>query len=266
MVSRDRSRVGHFRSAAGEQANLAAYRDVMNLLPTPRLTLDLETSLGHVRLYEFGAASADRAAMPVVLLPGCTSGVPMWASNLPGLAAARITYALDALGDAGRSVQIQPIHDATDRRLAGPGVATDLSPRLRRVDCEELAAAGVAGCQGVLDELPGVGERGHLSVNPSFDLLESPALRRTGCSAALVHGERIDHFVDRQAQFLELASQPDSVEVALYERPVAAGGAGRRSQDTATFVEPDRVDRHADNISEFADLHGVIGHRYTPSA
>ena len=115
MVSRDRSRVGHFRSAAGEQAYLAAYRDVMNLLPTPRSTLDLETSFGHVRLYEFGAASADRAAMPVVLLPGRTSGVPMWASNLPGLAAARITYALDALGDAGLSVQIQPIDDATDQ-------------------------------------------------------------------------------------------------------------------------------------------------------
>jgi hypothetical protein len=88
----------------------------MDLLLTPRSTLDLETAFGHVRLYEFGAASADRAAIPVVLLPGRTSGVPMWASNLPDLAAARITYALDALGDAGLSVQIQPIHDATDQR------------------------------------------------------------------------------------------------------------------------------------------------------
>src|SRR5215211_190726 len=152
------------------------------------------------------------------------------------------------------------------RPTAGPGVTTDLSPRLRRVDCEELAAAGVAGCQGVLDELPGVAERGHLSINPSFDLLESPALRRTGCSVALVHGERIDHFLDREAQFLELASHPDSVEVALYECPIAAGGAGRRSQDTATFVEADGVDRHADSIGELADLHAAIGHCAPPSA
>jgi pimeloyl-ACP methyl ester carboxylesterase len=115
MVSGDRSRVGHFRSAAGEQAYLAAYREAMNLLPTPRSTLDLETAFGHVRVYEFGAASADGAATPVVLLPGRTSGVPMWASNLPDLAAARITYALDALGDAGLSVQIQPIRDAADQ-------------------------------------------------------------------------------------------------------------------------------------------------------
>jgi pimeloyl-ACP methyl ester carboxylesterase len=107
--------VGHFRSATGEQAYVAAYRQAMSLLPTPRSTLDLETTFGRVRLYEFGAASADRAAIPVVLLPGRTSGVPMWAYNLPDLAAARTTYALDALGDAGLSVQIRRIRDAADQ-------------------------------------------------------------------------------------------------------------------------------------------------------
>jgi pimeloyl-ACP methyl ester carboxylesterase len=114
-VSRDRSPVGHFRSATGEQAYLAAYREAMTLLPTPRSTLDPETTFGHVRVYEFSGPSADPAALPVVLLPGRTSGVPMWASNLPDFAAARITYALDALGDAGLSVQIRPIRDATDQ-------------------------------------------------------------------------------------------------------------------------------------------------------
>jgi pimeloyl-ACP methyl ester carboxylesterase len=107
--------VGHFRSATGEQAYLAAYRRAMTLLPTPRSTLDLETTFGRVRVYEFGGASADRAAIPVVLLPGRTSGVPMWAYNLPDLAAARTTYALDALGDAGLSVQVRPIRDAIDQ-------------------------------------------------------------------------------------------------------------------------------------------------------
>ena len=82
-MSRDRSPVGHFRSAAGEQAYLAAYREAMTHLPAPGWTLDLETSFGRVRVYEFGAAPADRAAIPVVLLPGRTSGVPMWAYNLP---------------------------------------------------------------------------------------------------------------------------------------------------------------------------------------
>ena len=87
----------------------------MTLVPTPRSTLDLETTFGRGRVYEFGAASADRAAIPVVLLPGRTSGVPMWAYNLPDLAAARNAYALDALGDAGLSVQIRSIRDAADQ-------------------------------------------------------------------------------------------------------------------------------------------------------
>jgi pimeloyl-ACP methyl ester carboxylesterase len=87
----------------------------MTLLPTPRSTMDLETTFGRVRMYEFGSASADRVATPVVLLPGRTSGVPMWAYNLRDLAAARTTFALDALGDAGLSVQIRPIRDAADQ-------------------------------------------------------------------------------------------------------------------------------------------------------
>ena len=128
-MSRDRSPVGHFRSAAGEQAYLAAYREAMTHLPTPGSTLDLETTFGRVRVYEFGAASADRAGIPVVLLPGRTSGVPMWAYNLPDLAAARVTYALDALGDAGLSVQVRPIRDAADQADWLDQVLAELSVR-----------------------------------------------------------------------------------------------------------------------------------------
>jgi hypothetical protein len=73
-VNREPSQVGHFRSATGEQAYRAAYQDTMTLLPTPRSSLDLETTFGRVRVYEFGAASADLAAIPVLLLPGRTSG------------------------------------------------------------------------------------------------------------------------------------------------------------------------------------------------
>ena len=77
--------------------------------------MDLETAFGRVRVYEFGAVPAAGTNTPIILLPGRTSGVPMWAYNLPDLAAARITYALDALGDAGMSVQSRPIRDAADQ-------------------------------------------------------------------------------------------------------------------------------------------------------
>lgn len=107
--------LGHFRSTEGEQSYLTSYKNAMSTLPPPRSTLDVETTFGRVRMYEFATRFADRAAIPVVLLPGRTSGVPMWADNLPDLAAARTTYALDALGDAGLSVQVRPIRDATDQ-------------------------------------------------------------------------------------------------------------------------------------------------------
>src|SRR5215211_4753200 len=98
----------------------------------------------------------------------------------------------------------------------------------------ELATAGVAGCQRFLDESTGVLERAHLSVDPRLDLLESPALRSAGCSVAVVSRERTDYLVDREAQLLELAGQPNPFDISLDERAVATGGAGSRSQDTAT--------------------------------
>jgi len=127
-----------------------------------------------------------------------------------------------------------------------------------------LATAGVAGCQRFLDESTGVLERAHLSVDPRLDLLESPALRSAGCSVAVVSRERTDYLVDREAQLLELAGQPNPFDISLDERAVATGGAGSRSQDTATFVEPDRVDRDPDDLGEIADLHGAIAHRTLP--
>jgi pimeloyl-ACP methyl ester carboxylesterase len=85
----------------------------MALLPPPRSIADLETTFGRVRVYEF--AAADPTPVPAVLLPGRASGVPMWTRNLPDVAAVRTTYALDALGDAGMSIQTRPIREAADQ-------------------------------------------------------------------------------------------------------------------------------------------------------
>ena len=109
----DPSPVGHFRSAEGERAYKQSYRAAMTLLPAPSRTLDVVTSYGIVRVYEF--SYRDDNAAPVVLLPGRTSGVPMWASNLKDLAARRTVFALDALGDAGFSVQKRAVADASDQ-------------------------------------------------------------------------------------------------------------------------------------------------------
>jgi pimeloyl-ACP methyl ester carboxylesterase len=110
----DPSPVGHFRSEEGYRAYAASYDAAMGQLPAPTRSMDLDTDFGTVRVYEFSSART-RGSTPIVLLPGRTSGVPMWEANLPGLAEERTVYALDALGDAGMSVQTRRIGDAADQ-------------------------------------------------------------------------------------------------------------------------------------------------------
>ena len=118
--------IGQFRSGSARDAYVSAYQEALATMPAPARTLDVPTSRGVVRVYEWVNPQADGA--PVVLLPGRASGVPMWSQNLPGLLEHRTVYALDALGDAGLSAQSAPITSAADRAdwidetLAGLGL------------------------------------------------------------------------------------------------------------------------------------------------
>lgn len=105
--------IGHFRSAADRDAYAEAYADALAAMPTPSRTLDIETSFGTVRVYEW--LGPDSSGAPVVLLPGRGSGAPMWSENLPEMLKQRTVYALDAIGDAGMSSQTVPITDTTDQ-------------------------------------------------------------------------------------------------------------------------------------------------------
>lgn len=106
--------VGHFRSAAGRAAYVEAYDQAMALLPAPTAQYDVQTDFGVVRAYEWSTEETARTT-PVVLLPGRSSGVPMWSVNLAGLAAGHRVIAFDALGDAGMSVQSSPLTSMADQ-------------------------------------------------------------------------------------------------------------------------------------------------------
>lgn len=105
---------GSWRSQAGFEAYKAAYDGAMATMPTPTRTHDVRTEFGIVRVYEWAAdedaAGPDQGeeALPVVLVPGIRSGVPMWAENLPHWVGTRTIYAMDALGDAGLSTHSVP--------------------------------------------------------------------------------------------------------------------------------------------------------------
>ena len=119
--------VGNWRSAEGRADYQSAYRDVLEQLPQPATTTDVETSYGTVRLYEWSSpGTVDEP--PVVLIPGRTSGAPMWRDNLPSVLGKHRVIALDPLGDAGLSVQAVPISSAADQSAWLDDVFDAVSP------------------------------------------------------------------------------------------------------------------------------------------
>ncbi|WP_229075919.1 alpha/beta fold hydrolase [Actinoplanes sp. DH11] len=83
-------------------------------MPEPSSVEDITTTFGTVRAYRWVAAGDDRS--PILLLPGRSAGTPMWGENLPSLlATGRTVVAVDAVGDAGMSVQTAPLRNATDQ-------------------------------------------------------------------------------------------------------------------------------------------------------
>lgn len=106
--------VGHFRTPEGREAYVAAYADAIAAMPAPSETYDIRTSFGIVRAYEW-STSPNPERTPVLLLPGRSSGAPMWTENLAILAANRTVYALDPLGDAGMSASTVPLRTMADQ-------------------------------------------------------------------------------------------------------------------------------------------------------
>jgi pimeloyl-ACP methyl ester carboxylesterase len=119
--------IGQFRSVAGQRDYRSAYAQAMTALPPPTRTADVATDLGTVRAYLWSSPSA-AGRTPVLLLPGRTSGVPMWSENLAGLLAHHSVIAVDALGDAGLSVQSTPLASIEDQALWIDEVVRRLAP------------------------------------------------------------------------------------------------------------------------------------------
>ena len=122
-----RPAVGQFRTAEGKRVYTAAYAEALAAMPPPTQTLDVPTDYGVVRAYIWRRPGAVDHT-PVLLLPGRTSGVPMWSENLPAIAAKRTVIAVDALGDAGLSIQSVPMTAPDDQAVWIDQVVTRLAP------------------------------------------------------------------------------------------------------------------------------------------
>ncbi|MEU1521815.1 alpha/beta fold hydrolase [Nocardia rhamnosiphila] len=107
--------LGRFRSQKGRWAYAKAYQAALAAGPAPTSTHDVRTTFGTVRTYVW--KGGDGNADPIVLLPGRSSGVPMWSANLAALheRIGRPILAMDAIGDAGMSEQTAPLTSMADQ-------------------------------------------------------------------------------------------------------------------------------------------------------
>lgn len=105
-------KVGHWRDAGSRDRYRAAYQEVLATLPPPDVVRDVPTGFGTVRVLGW---QGDAAGDPVLLVPGHSSGAPMWAENLPHWIGKRTVYAVDPLGDAGYSAQSLPLRTPADQ-------------------------------------------------------------------------------------------------------------------------------------------------------
>jgi pimeloyl-ACP methyl ester carboxylesterase len=122
-----RHNVGHFKSERACAHFLSVYQTAMDQLPTVSESTDVPTSFGTVCVYRFDGPSS-ALDPPVVLLPGRNASTPMWRVNIPPLLEHRTVIGIDLLGEAGVSVQDEPITGPDDEAqwldetLAGLGL------------------------------------------------------------------------------------------------------------------------------------------------
>lgn len=101
-------RIGGWVSVGAERKFLAAYDALSGRWPTPPDQREIPTEFGPTHVFCWAGTGS-----PTVLLHGGTATSHMWHHLAPALGS-RPIYALDTVGDAGRSVQRAPIRNGGD--------------------------------------------------------------------------------------------------------------------------------------------------------
>ncbi|EME50745.1 alpha/beta fold hydrolase [Amycolatopsis decaplanina] len=104
-------KVGGFASSEARAEYEAVYERGLAALPAPAGIHDVQTAFGVARVYRFGQPGGT----PIVLLPGRAGTAVMWEPNLTALLGHGEVYAVDLIGEAGRSEQTVPIRDGADQ-------------------------------------------------------------------------------------------------------------------------------------------------------
>jgi pimeloyl-ACP methyl ester carboxylesterase len=99
-----------FRTPEGETAFLAAYDVAMKRWPISYEEMDLRSRFGTTHVVACGPSDA----RPLVLLHGYMATLTMWAPNVADFSNHYRVYALDVMGQPGKSIPAEPIRSASD--------------------------------------------------------------------------------------------------------------------------------------------------------
>jgi pimeloyl-ACP methyl ester carboxylesterase len=99
-----------FKSPEGQAEFMAAYEATMQLWPVPYEHMDVTGRYGRTDLVVTGPEDAQ----PLVLLHPDYFSLSMWAANIADLSRDHRVYALDVMGQPGKSVPDKPMRDRDD--------------------------------------------------------------------------------------------------------------------------------------------------------
>jgi pimeloyl-ACP methyl ester carboxylesterase len=99
-----------FKTLEGQAAFLAAYDAAMARWPVSYEAIDVPTRFGMTRV----VASGPENAPPLVLLHGYWATLTMWAPNVADFSRDHRVYAVDVMGQPGRSIPDEPVRNAAD--------------------------------------------------------------------------------------------------------------------------------------------------------
>jgi len=109
-VTRDDRKLGRFRDDAARRRFMTAYDDALTFWPCAPEHLDVATRFGTTHVLRSGSAEGT----PIVLLHAVAVASPMWFANVGALGEHHPVYAIDTIGDVGRSLQTAAIPGAAD--------------------------------------------------------------------------------------------------------------------------------------------------------
>jgi pimeloyl-ACP methyl ester carboxylesterase len=122
-----------YKSPEGEREVMAIYETVLAHWPVPCETLRLPTRHGET----FVIANGEKTAPPLVLLHGASSNATAWVGDVADYSRAFRVYAVDILGEAGKSAPNRPAWD-------GPAYAEWLEDVLDALKVRKTSLVGIS--------------------------------------------------------------------------------------------------------------------------